>query len=109
VLELADTIHHELRHVEGNVNNNNRDFVQMRRILDGVGDAAERMKLPRASIDPRLRMGDEVHDGLDVHRDDPYSETFRKQAARQQVIGQLRSSSNDSFHGLADKLEKLPE
>jgi hypothetical protein len=103
ILELADTIHHEFRHVEGNMLNNNKDMVHVRKFLDTLGDTVDRMKLPRGSLDPRLRMGEEVHDGLDVNSDDPYNQEFRKQATTQQVKAQLRSHSDPSIRAVADK------
>jgi RHS repeat-associated protein len=83
ILELADTIHHELRHAEGNVNT--RDLAQARRILGALDDAAATMKLPRQPLDPRLRMGREVHKGLDTNLDDPYNSEFRRQAEAEQA------------------------
>ena len=77
IRELADTIHHELRHAEGNMNG--RELAQARRILDAIGDAAASMKLPRHPVDPRLRMGGEVHRGLDVTGDDPFNQQFQRE------------------------------
>jgi RHS repeat-associated protein len=84
ILELADTIHHELRHVEGNINL--KEFRQMRGILRAVGDAAASMGLDRHPVSPTLRMGDEVHRGLDVNQDDPYNQTFKQEASRAQLL-----------------------
>jgi RHS repeat-associated protein len=83
IFELADTIHHELRHAEGNVNT--RELAQARGILDAAMGAAKQMKLPQGTIPPILRQGTEVHDALDKTKDDPLNREFRRQAQNQQV------------------------
>jgi RHS repeat-associated protein len=81
IIDIANSIHHELRHIEGEVNS--WRLREVRGVLRTLDKFAQDHQLPSAPIDPILRMGNEVHRALDTYKtpsDDPFSATFQKQA-----------------------------
>jgi RHS repeat-associated protein len=87
ILELADTLHHELRHAEGNVNK--IELAGMRKNLDWIRRNALQVKGPSRPSDPTLWRGEEVHKALDKSQDDPLNVEFRRQAESEQLKARL--------------------
>jgi RHS repeat-associated protein len=91
ILELADTIHHELRHSEGNMNA--LELAGMRKGLDWIRKNALQTKSPSVTpADPTIWMGTEVHKALDVNKSEPLNVEFRKQADFEQVKDRIQKS-----------------
>jgi RHS repeat-associated protein len=81
ILAVAVTIHHELRHVEGEINV--RRLKDVRAVLKVLDDFSKEHGLPKVESGPALKMGNEVHKDLDTYNspsDDTFSNTFRDQA-----------------------------
>ena len=89
ILELADTIHHELRHGEGNVNS--QELAKMRQGLDWIRkNALETKYRTPAPADPTLWMEKEIDTALDVRANEPLNQGFRKEAEREQIKARIQ-------------------
>jgi RHS repeat-associated protein len=81
--ELADTIHHEFRHVEGELNKKG-GVGQARKTLDILDDFMKQHGMPTSPVSPLFRQGEEVHQALDSRKhpnEDPQNAKFRSEAA----------------------------
>jgi RHS repeat-associated protein len=89
ILELADTIHHELRHAEGNFNL--AELAGMRKGLDWIRKNAVSTPSPSGRpADPTLWMGEEVRAALDDQANEPLNQAFRKEAQFEQTKSNLQ-------------------
>jgi RHS repeat-associated protein len=73
---LANLLHHELRHAEGNANSYSDSISLQRSAFSVVNQARRNMGLNPVPMPAVLRRGEEVHGPLDSQANDPLQEKF---------------------------------